>query len=395
MASVRLVALRKQFDATVVLRGLDLEIGERELVTLLGPSGCGKTTTLRCVAGLERPDAGEVYIGADMVASAAARVFVPPNRRDVGMVFQSYALWPHMSVFANVAYPLRVRRLARREVSARVGEVLASVGMEAYARRPVTDLSGGQQQRVALARALVGRPRVLLLDEPLSNLDAKLRIALRKEIRAAHERAGTTSVYVTHDQAEAIALSDRVVVLHDGAIQQVGTPLEIYRSPANRFVAEFVGFDNIVRATVLEAREGALAVSIEGARGRVWSPAVVADPAPAVGEQVMLAVRAEDVRLARSDGSPPGGSLPEGTVSSRAYAGERWEYGVELAGGSLTARRQDEGKPPIDVGETVAVEFDTDRVILLPDPVGEAPASAQAGDEPEERYAEAPSPARR
>ena len=195
MASVRIVSLGKRYDATPVLHGLDLEIADRELVTLLGPSGCGKTTTLRCVAGLERPDSGEIHIGDELMASPKGHVFVPPNRRDVGMVFQSYALCPHMSVFANVAYPLRVRRVDRREVSTRVGEVLASVGMESYARRPVTDLSGGQQQRVVLARALVGRPRVLLLDEPLSNLDAKLRLAMRKEIRAAHERAGTTSLY--------------------------------------------------------------------------------------------------------------------------------------------------------------------------------------------------------
>jgi iron(III) transport system ATP-binding protein len=247
---------------------------------------------LRCVAGLERPDEGEVYIGEDVVASPKSRVFVPPHRRDVGMVFQSYALWPHMSVFANVAYPLRVRRVGRREVGSRVGEVLALIGMDTYARGPVTDLSGGQQQRVALARALVGRPRVLLLDEPLSNLDAKLRLAMRKEIRAAHEQAGTTSLYVTHDQAEAIALSDRVFVLHDGAIQQVGTPLEIYRRPANRFVAEFVGFDNILNATVVEGRAGAVAVSLDGADGVVWSRPVGAAAVPGVGQPVVIAVRA-------------------------------------------------------------------------------------------------------
>ncbi len=392
MASVRLVALRKQFEDTPVLRGLDLEIEDRELVTLLGPSGCGKTTTLRCIAGLERPDGGEVRIGEDLVAAPADRMFVPPNRRDVGMVFQSYALWPHMTVFANVAYPLRVRRLARGEVSSRVIDVLASVGMEQYARRPVTDLSGGQQQRVALARALVGDPRVLLLDEPLSNLDAKLRLALRKEIRAAHERAGTTSVYVTHDQAEAIALSDRVVVLHDGAIQQVGTPIEIYRRPANRFVAEFVGFENVVGGSVAEVRDGAVGVALEGSRGLVWARSAGVDRPASTGSRVLMAIRAEDIRVLPVADA---GSLPEGTVVSRAYAGERWEYGVELAGGSLMVRHPDDGESTLAPGDTVAVEFRADRVILLTDSTGAQHPAAPAGDESEDAYPHAPSPARR
>ncbi len=392
MAGVRIVGLRKRFDATPVLRGLDLAVDDRELVTLLGPSGCGKTTTLRCVAGLERPDSGEVYIGEEIVASPEKRVFVPPNRRDIGMVFQSYALWPHMSVFANVAYPLRVRRLARREVASRVGEALASVGMEAYGRRPVTDLSGGQQQRVALARALVARPRVLLLDEPLSNLDAKLRVAMRKEIRTAHERAGTTSLYVTHDQAEAIALSDRVVVVHDGAIQQVGAPIEIYRRPANRFVAEFVGFENVVGATVGEVRDGALALALEGSELLVWTrPEVSGDP-PGRGARTLIAVRAEDLRLVsrRAGESATDDALPTGTIVSRAYAGERWEYGVELPCGSLTVRCPDEAEPSLSPGEQVGVDFASGRVVLLPDPDREQTAAAMGGDESEEALTASP-----
>jgi iron(III) transport system ATP-binding protein len=396
MAGVRIVGLRKRFDATPVLRGLDLTIEDRELVTLLGPSGCGKTTTLRCVAGLERPDGGEVYIGEEVVASLGKRVFVPPNRRDIGMVFQSYALWPHMSVFANVAYPLRVRRVARREVASRVGEALDSVGMEAYERRRVTDLSGGQQQRVALARALVARPRVLLLDEPLSNLDAKLRVAMRKEIRTAHERANTTSVYVTHDQAEAIALSDRVVVVNDGTIQQVGTPIEIYRRPANRFVAEFVGFENVVGAQVAEVREGALALALRGSEECVvWTRPVVSGEAPGRGARTLLAVRAEDLRLvSRSAGeSAADDALPKGTIVSRAYAGERWEYGVELPCGSLTVRCPDEAGPSLSPGEQVGVDFSSGRVVVLPDPDREQTAAAIGGDESEEAITA--SPARR
>jgi iron(III) transport system ATP-binding protein len=393
MAGVRIIALRKRFDATPVLRGLDLAIEDRELVTLLGPSGCGKTTTLRCVAGLERPDDGEVHIGDEIVASPQRRVFVPPNRRDIGMVFQSYALWPHMSVFANVAYPLRVRRLARREAAGRVGEALASVGMEAYAGRPVTDLSGGQQQRVALARALVARPRVLLLDEPLSNLDAKLRVAMRKEIRTAHEIAGTTSLYVTHDQAEAIALSDRVVVVHDGSIQQVGTPIEIYRRPANRFVAEFVGFENVVAARVAEVRGGELALALKGAdECVVRARPVISGEAPDRGARTLIAVRAEDVRLvSRRTGEPAGDDgLPTGTITSRAYAGERWEYAVELPCGSLTVRCPDEAEAPLSPGEQVGVDFGSGRAVLLPERAREQSAATTGGEKSEEALTAAP-----
>ena len=369
MADVRVIGLRKSYDATTVLHGLDLEIADGELLTLLGPSGCGKTTTLRCLAGLERPDAGEIHVGPEILAAPERRLFVPPNRRDVGMVFQSYALWPHMTVAGNVAYPLKLRRTARREVATRVGETLSAVGMADYAARPVTELSGGEQQRVALARALVARPRVLLLDEPLSNLDAKLRIALRKEIRAAHERTGTTSVYVTHDQAEAIALSDRIVVLDEGRIQQVGTPVEIYRRPHNRFVAEFVGYENILAGTVA-VRDGdtvGIALAPDGSVLRTWPAS--SDGVGESGADVLVAARAEDLRLVAGDGgSVPSGLVP-GTVATRAYAGERWEYTVELAAGSVLVREPD-GERPFDPGEDLAVDFGSPHVVVLADDGG-------------------------
>ncbi|MGH3250099.1 MAG: ABC transporter ATP-binding protein, partial [Trebonia sp.] len=208
MVTVDVKGLCMAYGDHQVLRDLSIQVGEGEFLTLLGPSGCGKTTTLRCVAGLERPDGGSITIGGRVVASAAGRMVVPPNRRDIGMVFQSYALWPHMTVFANVAYPLKMRRTTGTPARQRVTEILEMVGMAPFAQRQVTELSGGQQQRVALARAMVARPGLLLFDEPLSNLDAKLRHTMRREIRAAHDAAGGSSIYVTHDQQEAITLSD-------------------------------------------------------------------------------------------------------------------------------------------------------------------------------------------
>jgi iron(III) transport system ATP-binding protein len=240
-ASVRLSGVTKQFGTTApAVDTLDLTIAAGEFVTLLGPSGCGKTTTLRMIAGLEEASRGEVWIGDQDVT------LLPAEKRDVTMVFQSYALFPHMNVFTNVGYGLTVARRPRAEVQARVDEALSLVGLEAFADRPVTALSGGQQQRVALARALVMKPRVILFDEPLSNLDAKLRRRVRSEIRALQQRLGLTAVYVTHDQEEALAISDRVVVMNAGRIEQAGPGRELYHRPTSRFVADFVGAANLL-----------------------------------------------------------------------------------------------------------------------------------------------------
>src|SRR5690625_1421616 len=229
MAKVTIDSLEKRYapKAPPAVPSLDLDIEEGEFLTLLGPSGCGKTTTLRCVAGLERPTGGRVSIGGQIVDDPARGVHVPPNKRDIGMVFQSYALWPHMTVATNVGYPLRMRKVSIKERAKRVRDVLELVGLEEYSTRMATDLSGGQQQRVALARALVADPRLLLFVEPLSNLDARLRQDMRAELREMHRRVGTTSIYVTHDQEEAVSLSSRIVLLNKGKIEQVGTPREI------------------------------------------------------------------------------------------------------------------------------------------------------------------------
>jgi iron(III) transport system ATP-binding protein len=231
------------------LRGVSFEVGKGELFTLLGPSGCGKTTTLRCIAGLEQPLSGEILIDDHAVFSAAEGIFIPPERRNIGMVFQSYAIWPHMTVFQNVAYPL-AKEARRSEISERVGRILDRLSLGALADRLAPNLSGGQQQRVALARALVAQPQVLLLDEPLSNLDAKLREQMRFELKGLQESFGITTVYVTHDQEEALALSDRIGLMHEGALVEVGAPADLYLRPAHRVTADFLGTANFVNAHV-------------------------------------------------------------------------------------------------------------------------------------------------
>lgn len=307
MTAISLEGLFKSYGAQPVVRGLSLEVHAGELVSLLGPSGCGKTTTLRMLAGLEHPDAGLIRIGGQTVAGPGVRV--PPERRGLGMVFQSYAIWPHRSVEANVAYPLTLRRLPKAEVAARVREALRWVRLEALAARMPHALSGGQLQRVALARALVSGPRVLLLDEPLSNLDAALREELRAEIATLRARLGTTMVFVTHDQAEALALSDRIAVMNHGVIEQVDAPERLYREPATPFVAGFVGGANVLTGEVREGvfhcagRELAFALPPETRGG----------PGPGT-----LVVRPEDLEIGE-EGTP----LP---LSARLFLGHAAEY---------------------------------------------------------------------
>jgi len=247
VGQILIEGLEKTFNSTRVLHSLDLHVGDGEFVTLLGPSGCGKTTTLRCVAGLEQPSSGSIRIGERTVVDSAVGGFVPPHKRRVGMVFQSYAIWPHMTALANVEFPLRRRRQGdRRQQRAEAGKALDAVGMSRFASRYPHEMSGGQQQRVALARGLVAAGEVMLYDEPLSNLDAKLRVQMRDEVRRLHDEFGHTSIYVTHDQEEAFAISDRVVIMNAGRIEQAGTPREIYHRPATRYVADFVGYENIL-----------------------------------------------------------------------------------------------------------------------------------------------------
>ena len=263
MPAVRLVNLQKRFGTVTAVDGVSLEVAEGNIHTLLGPSGCGKTTTLRCIAGLEWPDGGEIIIGGRTVVAPERGIFVPPERRGLGMVFQSYALWPHLTVFENIAFGLRQQRRSRAEVETRVAEVLALTQLTGLEGRYPSEISGGQQQRVALARSLALRPGVLLFDEPLSNLDAKLRESMRLELRELQRALGITSVYVTHDQVEAMVISDQISVMHRGRALQTGTARELYERPADPFVADFLGASNFLRGRVANGRilaEGGLTI---------------------------------------------------------------------------------------------------------------------------------------
>src|SRR5215470_3034258 len=270
MPAVLVEDVSRHFGDVVAVDRVNLSIARGEFVTLLGPSGCGKTTTLRMVAGLEQNTGGRISIADRVVSDAAAGFFVPPDHRQLGMVFQSYAIWPHMTVFDNVAYPLRIRRRSKAEIHQRVHAVLRLVEMETFADRPAPALSGGQQQRVAIARALVFEPEVLLLDEPLSNLDARLRAQMGEEFRALQRRLGITALYVTHDQEEAMALSDRIVVMQRGRILQTGEPETVYRRPASREVASFFGTPNLIEASVTGCRrhDSDYLLTIDGAQAR-------------------------------------------------------------------------------------------------------------------------------
>ncbi|MGK3957589.1 ABC transporter ATP-binding protein [Arthrobacter sp. R4] len=296
MSSVVIKDLTKNYGANTVVDGISLDIADGEFLTLLGPSGCGKTTTLRCIAGLENPDGGRITIGDATVVDGTFRV--PPNRRDAGMVFQSYALWPHMTVAGNVSYPLKMRKIKGAEISKRVNEALEVVGLGHMYNRSVGSLSGGQQQRVALARAFVAHPALLLFDEPLSNLDAKLRGTMRTELKQLHRRIGTTSVYVTHDQVEALTMSDRIAVMNGGHIQQIGTPDEVYSTPRNAFVADFLGYENILSGTVLGRDGERTVVDVDDVGAITCSSAAVT---AATGDRAKVAIRATAVKLHEED----------------------------------------------------------------------------------------------
>jgi len=292
MAPVHIRHLNKKFDEVHAVNDVNLEIRDQEFVVLVGPSGCGKTTTLRMVAGLESITSGEILIGDKIVNDLA------PMDRDIAMVFQNYALYPHMSVYDNMAFGLKMRKFDRAEIAKRVQEAAGILGIEGLLKRKPRQLSGGQRQRVALGRAIVRHPQVFLFDEPLSNLDAKLRVQMRVEIKKLHDRLGTTAIYVTHDQVEAMTLGDRVVVMRDGFVQQVGEPLELYNTPANRFVAGFIGSPamNFAAVKVSEAN-GALWAANEGMRLKV--PAEIAARLKGyAGKECVLGVRPEDLRIA-------------------------------------------------------------------------------------------------
>ncbi len=343
---VRLDGVVKRFGETTAVAGVSLEIARKSLTTVLGPSGCGKTTLLRLIAGFVEPDAGDVLI--DEISQRG----LPPYLRKTSTVFQEYALFPHMTVFDNVAYGLRLRRLPRAALAEKVRHTLGLMQLEGLEARYPRELSGGQQQRVALARSLVVEPEVLLMDEPLSNLDAKLRISVREEIREIQRRVGITTLYVTHDQEEALAISDTIAVMHAGTVRQVGTPREIYEQPADPFVASFVGQVNLLRAKV----EGA---ALHLGSLRLPLPAHV--PRTGSDQEVILALRPEAIRV----GAMSGLSELRGQVVSRSYLGTTVRYRIEVGGQYLTVDDPDPAGRPLLTGQ-LTLSFDCSRIRVWP-----------------------------
>jgi ABC-type Fe3+/spermidine/putrescine transport system ATPase subunit len=327
---VRVENLRKSYGPVAAVSDLSVAIDKGESLTLLGPSGCGKTTTLRMIAGLETPDGGAIHFGGVPVVSVAERICVPTERRKIGMVFQSYAIWPHMTVGENVGFPLKVRRISAGEIRERVAKALAMVGLPGLEDRPAPRLSGGQQQRVALARALVHEPEVLLLDEPLSNLDVKLREQMCVELKQLQERLRLTLIYVTHDQTEALSLSDRIVLLNRGRVEQIGAPRDLYERPATEFVRDFLGKSVTLAGHVHGIADGRVAVALASA-----PDSVIECPTPghlrlAVGDAVDVSVRPEVVRVGDCDGDPH--NALTGSIEAILYQGERSECEVRLGG---------------------------------------------------------------
>jgi iron(III) transport system ATP-binding protein len=352
---------RASDQAVVAVGGIDVAVDQGEFFTLLGPSGCGKTTTLRSIAGLERPDAGRIVLDGRILFSATERRWVPANRRGIGMVFQSYAIWPHMDVFGNVAFPLQEgsaeRRLSRDEIRRRVSAALAVVRLDRLADRKATQLSGGQQQRLALARALVMEPPLLLLDEPLSNLDAKLREEMRFEIKRLQQELGVTALYVTHDQVEALAISDRIAVMNDGRIEQVGPPDEVYDRPATRFVAGFVGAGNFLEGTVAGRTGGLLELTTPSGPLRASAGSLETSP----GQRVVVLVRPEDIGIGpAAEGE---GSDWTGVVVDRAFLGDAVDYVVRL--GDVAIRVRGHPTRRFDLESAVRLEIPADACTVV------------------------------
>jgi len=374
---VRLQNIKKYFQTdwgqVAAIDDVSLELKPGQLMTLLGPSGCGKTTTLRCIAGLEKPHEGVIRIGEETVFSSAENIALPANRRRIGMVFQSYAIWPHMSVRENVAFPLDGIGLKKDEIKRRVDTALQLVGLLDLADRPAPQLSGGQQQRVALARALVAEPEVLLLDEPLCNLDAKLRVSMRSEIRDLQRRLGITTVYVTHDQQEALAISDVVVVMSKGRIVEVGAPGELYERPKHRFTADFIGAANLLPLSGIPTR-------LESDRWQAATPFGVMhlvndDKRDMVVPGGLLMIRPEQVQVSVAASSEPVNTWPARVVSA-TFLGNFTECMLDLQGYEIMA--QIPGMVPLGAGQSVFLRFPPEKCLIVQDDVQAAAPPARA-----------------
>jgi putative spermidine/putrescine transport system ATP-binding protein len=358
--ALRVSGLRKTFGAVVAVADVSLDAAPGEFLSLLGPSGCGKSTVLRMVAGLVEPDAGRIVLAGEDITA------VPVHRRNLGLVFQSYALFPHMTVFENVAFGLRRRGVGEAALRPRVERMLELVRLGSLGARYPRELSGGQQQRVALGRALVTEPQILLLDEPLSNLDALLRDEMRVELKRLQERLGTTMIFVTHDQAEALILSDRVVVMEAGRVEQIGRPEEVYRRPATPFVARFLGRANFFAGTVEKTDADAIVVAAEGGLSLV----ATARAGMAAGQRVQVAIRQESIRLGPAGGAVARSNRFAATVVFHAFAGQAHHYVVQLADGRELEVAAPGGAPALARGSRAVVEWAPEDVVLLPEGAG-------------------------
>src|SRR5262245_8319468 len=346
--------LVKRFTPQSVIGPISLSVAAGEFVSLLGPSGCGKTTTLRCIAGFEAPSEGSILRSGTSIEQQ------PPNRRNIGLVFQTFALFPHLTIFENVAFGLRLRRIGEAELKQRVGQALELVGLPDLGGRYPRQLSGGQQQRIAIARSVVLEPRILLFDEPLSNLDLKLRLAMRRELRELQRRLGKTAVYVTHDQGEALALSDRIVVMSNGRIEQIGSPQEIYERPANAFVADFIGSSNLLDATVVGCDGTATIIDVGGLTLR----AGLAEHA--CGASIVAMVRPERIRLAAAHESG-GDNRLSARIREGTYLGQDLHLSLRIEGGQeLSVVTQGSAARHLAPGEEVVVLVDATDIFLLP-----------------------------
>ncbi|MDG2487625.1 MAG: ABC transporter ATP-binding protein [Roseibacillus sp.] len=352
MDAIRADSIVKDFGDVRALNGVSLGVESGELFFLLGGSGCGKTTLLRCIAGLEEPTSGQIFFDGEDVTA------LPTHKREAAMVFQSYALWPHMTVGQNIGFGLEERKVAKNEIAERVREVLEMVRMPGFESRGIDQMSGGQQQRVSLARALVVKPKCLLLDEPLSNLDALLRLEMRSEIRRIVKENGLTGVYVTHDQAEALSMADRLAVMDGGRVQQVGTPEQIYRNPRTAYVASFIGETNLLEAKVKNAtdRQG---VAVETDAGELIGRNTDDHWTPAPGEKVQVSIRPEAIRIL-----PEGGQL-EGRVVETMYLGESIQYRVRISQGVEMQVSEMNPRAVLEEGSRVGLEMQVEDVVVL------------------------------
>ncbi|MGD9305955.1 MAG: ABC transporter ATP-binding protein [Desulfobacterales bacterium] len=359
MAFIEIQNLFKRFKDVVAVNRIQLEVNQGEMLTLLGPSGCGKTTTLRCIAGLEKPEEGDIVIDGKPMLSQG---FVQPSKRGIGMVFQNYAVWPHMKVFSNIVYGLKIQKMSRQKINEKAQKVLELVGLSGLEDRYPSQLSGGQQQRVALARALVGNPKVLLLDEPLSNLDAKLREELRFEIKSLVRRMGITSVYVTHDQAEAMVISDRIAVMDSGNVVQIGTAQEIYKQPANRFVADFIGTMNFLPGEIVQVFQDTDQAYVHTEFSDKMVCKLPGNAATTPGSKVYASIRPEDVEVFSE---PPQATenVFKGTIAHKAYLGNFLFFFISV--NDTMIRAQASHHLPQEEGQELYLHLDPQKCMIL------------------------------